>query len=312
MAFLIIIALVFSQAGLAYARGFSGGGRSFGGSSFSRSSGSFSSYRSSSSGWSGSSSSSKSYGSWGGSSSGSSSSRNVPGSYSTSGTSSFNSYGSKTGTAKNSYMQNTYNNQASASNFKTYKQNLNAEQQKVYDSSMNRNYNVGSRLNYNDALNTRNQRISNYDTNPVRVHVNNYYFGGPLSYGSAFVGIWDMWFLMRASNLFWYHHWNDINPYSSYFNTTDFAARQAAVNAMQAQGIAKNTSYLDPNVNPDLQFSKSYVDSHANNIYNTSYRRPSSHPFLTLIFILVFAAILIWFIKKLLKKPVKTRYSSIY
>lgn len=187
---------------------------------------------------------------------------------------------------------------------------MNAEQQKVYDSSMNRNYNVGSRLNYNDALNTRTQRISYFDSTPVRIHVNNYYFGGPLSYGSAFVGIWDLWFLMRASDLFWYNHWNDIYPYRSYFDTNDFAARQAAVMAMQNQGIAKNPSYLDPNVDPDLQFSKVYVDNHMNNIYNVN--RHSANPILTLLVILVFVGMLIFIIKHLLKKPVKPRYSSIY
>ena len=285
---LLIIVLVLSQAQLVLAKGFSGRSRSSSGFSSSSSSKSFSGSNASSTG-----------------------SRGVPGSYSATG-SAFNSSSNKSDTQKKSSIQNTYNKQDSTNSFNAYKQNLNAEQQKAYNYSMNRNYNTGSKLSYNEALNTRTQRISNYDANPVRAHVNNYYFGGPISYGSAFVGIWDLWFLMRASDMFWYQHWNDINPYRSYFNVNDFAAREAAVKATQAQGIAKNSAYLDPNVDPDLQFSKGYVDKHMNSIYNTGYRKSSSHPFLILLFILIFAGILIFIIRRLLKKPVKPRNSSIY
>lgn len=336
VAFFLVIIFISIQSSLVYAKR-SSGGRSFGGysgSSSSRNSSSFSSYsKNSTNNWSSSSSSkSKSFGGWSGSSSSSSKSstkqastpsspkssastqRNTLNSYSAGNTTTYKGSGTKTDTLKSSYMQNYYNKETSKNNYNTYKQSLNTEQQRVYDTTMKNNYNVGNKMNFEDAVNSKSQRISTYNSVPPRVHVNSNYFGGPLSYGSAFVGIWDLWFLLRASDLFWYHHWNDIYPYRNYFDPTSFAAKEAAVKQMESQGIAKDASYLDANVSPDLQFSNDYVKSHLNSIYHTNkYARPNGHPILTFFIIIIIIAVLVFIIRRMLKKkPVESYNSSIY
>ncbi len=350
--FVITLAVIFliSQVSPAFAKGSSGGGRS-GGGSFSRSSGysGSSSSKSSAGSYSGSSSS-KSFGGSSGSSgytgssssnsgsSSSGSSRSVPGSYSSSGSSSGSgsSYSgsssskagsssassvvnSKTDTARNSYMQDYYKKQTSTSNYNTYKQNLNDEQKRVYDSSMNKNYTVNNRINMEDALRTRPERISGYSTRPVIVNINNNYWGGfgsgPFSYGSAFVGPWDLWFLMRASDLFWYHHWLDIYPYRSYFDAVQFAQMEERVRRLEQQNNGvRDPNYLEKGVDYDLQFSNDYQQNHMNNLYYTNkYSNPVSNPFVTFVIIILIVILLIFLIRKVSRpKPKRAFDSRIY
>jgi hypothetical protein len=211
-------------------------------------------------------------------------------------------------------MQEQYKKEISRSSYKAYQQKLNDEQKKVYDSAMNTNYRVNNRMNFEDAMNTRAQRISAFDARPVRTNYNTFYFGGPITYGSAFVGPWDLWFLLRASDLFWYHHWLDIYPYRDYFAPADFAARENAVRAMEAQNIARDESYLDPDTDPDLQFSNDYQQSHLDNIYYTD-RHPATNgsPVTTIIVIVIIASGVVLVIKGLSKpRPRRPSSSNIY
>ncbi|MDP4093265.1 MAG: hypothetical protein Q8920_07875 [Bacillota bacterium] len=275
LAVFLILVFILAQIGTVDARGFSGGrSRSYSShssgyrgsssrsvpksTSKSSSSKSKSSSSSKSSGYSGSSSSKKS--------ASASSSRSMPGSYSTG-----SAKTSSKSTKKSSYMQDYYKQQTSKMNYKSYKQNLNTDQKKVYDSTMNRSYSYNNRMNFEDAMGSRPQRVSSFEySNPVRIHINTFYFGGPLSYGSAFVGPWDLWFLMRASDLFWYHHWLEIMAYQQYFDSVEFAQRQQAIAAMQAQNIQRDPNYVDPNVDYDLQFSNDYEQAHLDSLYYTN------------------------------------------
>lgn len=297
-----------------YSKGYSGSSKSSAGSSSSKSS-------------SGSSSSKSP------SSSSGSSSRSVPGSYSGSSSSSKNqssgsgssasskagssssASSSKVNTAKSSYMQDYYKKEVSTKNYSAYKQTLNSDQKKVYDESMNSTYKVNNRMNMEDALGSRPQRISYFESSrPVRIRINTFYFGGPLSYGSAYVGPWDLWFLMRASDLFWYHHWAQIYPYRDYFEAQQFADMQARISQLEQQNIARDPSYMDPGVDPDLQFSNDYQQNHLDSIYYTNkYPNNAGNPLVTLIIIVVIVILLIIIIRKISRpRRIKPSDSRIY
>lgn len=288
--FLIVLAAVFlfANCGDVYAKGRSFKSGGYSGKSFSRSIGKSSSTK----GYSGSSKSSKSSSSIGslfgssksktnsGSSgyTGSSSTRKAPKSYS-SGSSYTGSSSSKTasaskstkaGTAKSAYMQSTYKKQVSQNNYSAYKQKLNTEQKKVYEDSFNKSYRMNNRMDFDYAMRTRPQRISVFGARPVFINVNPVYFGSPFSYGHAFVGAWDLWFLMRASEMFWFHHWHDIHPYRNYFEAQRFAELERRVKELEQQGVVRDPEYMDPDVDPDLQLSSEYQEKHLDNVYYTA------------------------------------------
>lgn len=323
--FLLTAIFLFSQITVVDAKG--SRGRGFSGGSFKSSSGFFGSSKSKSSGgfFSGSSSSSnKSKGFFGSSkkssSSSGSSSRGLPGSYSTSSSakskSSFFSSSKSTGNSKkSSYMQDTYKKQASGSSFKTYKQNLNSQQKSTYDKTMNTNYRVNDRLNFEDAMRTRSQRINSFNTRPIFTNMNRGYFGGSFGYGSAAIGPWDMFFLMTATNLFWYHHWNDISQYRDHFSQADFARMEERVKELEKENKGvRDPNYLEPGVDPDLQFSSEYQQKHLDNIYYTDkYSKPSVNPFAVIVIILIIGVVLVIILKKVSRpKPKKTFHSRIY
>ncbi|MCX8128746.1 MAG: hypothetical protein N3I35_01445 [Clostridia bacterium] len=320
--FLLAVVFLFSQVTVVEARG--SRGRSFGGGFSKSSSGYFGSSKSKSSGGlfskksSGSSKSSSGYtgSSKKNSSSSGDSSRSTPGSYSTgSNTKSKNSFFSGSKSKKSSYMQDTYNKQASSSKFNSYKQNLNSEQKRVYDSTMNTNYRVKDRMSFEDAMQSRPTRINNFNKRPIFINVNRGYFGGPMGYGSAFIGPWDMFFLMTASHMFWYHHWNEIRPYRDHFNQAEFDRLEARVKELEREnnGI-RDPNYMEPGIDPDLQFSKEYQQKHLDNIYYTNkYSQPATNPFAIILVILVIAIVLIIILKKVSRpKPKKTYHSRLY
>ncbi len=317
--FAIVLILVFiftSTAGIyAKARSF-GGGRSFSKSysrsykGSSKSGGLFSSSKAKSS--SSKSSSSKSF------SSKSSGSRSIPGtskSYSGSSSSGSKSFATKSASKKYSYMQDTYKKQVSGKNFNTYKQKLNAEQQKVYNDSIKRDFGTGSRrMGFEEAMKSRASRINSFGRRPVFVNVNTGMFGSPFSYGYAFVGPWDLWFLMRASEMFWFHHWLEIAPYKSYFNQQEYEKLEKRVEELEKQGVQRDPNYIDPDTDSDLQFSQQYQEENVDKIYYTDkYSTNSAGSGTAVVIIIVSAVVLVIVIRKLSKpKPKKSHYSRIY
>jgi hypothetical protein len=286
--FLLAAVLLVSSCSNVYAKGGSFKSGGFSGKSFSRSIGKSSSTK----GYSGSSKSSKSGSSIGslfGSSksksssdssgySGSSSTRKAPGSYSSgssytgssSSKSAASSKSSKASTMKSSYMQDTYKKQVSQNNYSTYKQKLNTEQKKVYEDSFSKSYRMNNRMDFDYAMRSRPQRINMFGARPLFINVNPVYFGSPFSYGHAFVGAWDLWFLMRASEMFWFHHWNEISPYRDYFEAQRYAELEKRVKELEQQGTVRDPEYMDPDVDPDLQLSSEYQDKNLDNIYYTN------------------------------------------
>lgn len=313
-AIMLILVFVFtSTAGVcAKSRSF-GGKRSFS-KSFSRS------YKSSSksSGLFGSSKSKSSSSKSSSSSSSKSSARSIPGtskSYSSSSGSSARSFSSKSSAKKYSYMQDTYKKQVSEKNFNKYKQKLNAEQQKVYNDSMKRTYQTSSRrMGFEDAMKSRTSRINSFGKRPIFMNVNTGMFSSPFSYGYAFVGPWDLWFLMRASEMFWYHHWLEIAPYKDYFNQEEYEKLEKRVEELEKQGVQRDPNYVEPDTDLDLQFSQQYQEENVDKIYYTDkYSTNSASSGVSVTLIIVSGVALIIVIRKLSKpKPKKSHYSRIY
>ncbi len=299
-----------SYKGSSKSSGFFGSSKSKSSSSSSKSSGLFNS-KSSSSKSSGSVSSNNSNSA----SSKSSNSRSIPGSSKSYSGSSTKSFSSKSASKKYSYMQDTYKKQVSGKNFNTYKQKLNTDQQKVYDSSMNRSYGTSSRrMNFEDAMNTRTSRINSFGKRPVYININTGMFGSPFSYGYAYVGPWDLWFLMRASDMFWFHHWNEISPYRSYFDQQQYQQLEQRVQALESQGIQRDPEYLDPDVDPDLQLSQQYQEQNVDKVYYTDKNSTNSASTgVVVVIVIVTAVALVIVIRKLSKpKPQNPHYSRIY
>lgn len=209
-------------------------------------------------------------------------------------------------------MSDAYKKQASSTNYSNYKSKLNDEQKKTYDSTMNTNYYNGSKMNFEDAARTRTTRMNDYNTRPVRINISTYHFGGPFSYGTAFAGPWDLWFLMRASDMFWYHHWTEIYPYRDYFEAAQFAQMESRIRALEAQNLARDTNYMEPGVEPDLAFSSDYQEKNVDKLYYTNkYSKPVQSPakyFIPILLISVGLILIIYTLSR--RKPQKPGRNS--
>ena len=118
------------------------------------------------------------------------------------------------------------------------------------------------------AVRSRPLRAGNYYTSSRRRHMGlnrSYYrpyFWGPYGYpmwGYRRLGMWDLAFLLTASHLFWHHHWNEMRHYRTYFDRQKWTQMEARVKALEAKGVKRDPNYLDPNLAPDLQFSKQFA-----------------------------------------------------
>lgn len=318
IAVVLIFIFVFTSTIGIYAKG----ARSFGGSrsfskSFSSKSFSTKSYSSKSGGLFGSSKS-KTGSLFGSSKSKSSSSRSIPGGNSYSGNTKSSTaakgFSSKASSKKYSYMQDSYKKQVSGKNFNTYKQKLNAQQQKVYNDTIKRDYGVGSRrMNFENAMNTRTSRVNTFSRRPVFMNVNTGIFSSPFSYGYAYVGAWDLWFLMRASEMFWFHHWYEISPYKSYFNQQEYEKLEKRVGELEKQGVQRDPNYMDPDVDPDLQLSQQYQEQNIDKVYYTEKYPAGTGATAAVVLIVVVSVTLVIVIKKVSKpKRKKSHYSRIY
>jgi hypothetical protein len=212
-------------------------------------------------------------------------------------------------------MSDTYKSQVSSKNYNAYKQKLNTDQQKVYNDSMRRSYgNSSRRMNFENAMNTRSSRINVFNSRPIYINVNHGMFGSPFSYGYAYVGPWDLWFLMRASDMFWFHHWNEISPYRSYFDDAQYRSLEARVRQLEQQGTQRDPNYLDPNVDPDLQLSQQYQEQNPDKVYYTDKHATNSTSAGTVVILVIVTSVVLIIVIRKLSKPKKKKpnYSRIY
>jgi hypothetical protein len=328
LAILLIFAFVFTSSIGVYAKGarsFGGGRsitRSFSVKSAAKSYGSRSSSKSYSS-----RSSSKSFSLFGSSKSKSSStksssskgssSRSIPGSKSYAGSSgkkaNTSGFSAKTASKKNSYMQDTYKSQVSGKNFNTYKQKLNSQQKKVYDDTIKKDFGTSTRrMNFEDAIKTRASRINVFNSRrPVFINVNTGMFGSPFSYGYAYVGPWDLWFLMRASELFWFHHWNEISPYRNYFDQQQYQRLEQRVHELEQQGVQRDPNYLEEDVDPDLQLSQQYQEQNVDKVYYTDkYPTHSGAGTATAVVVIILSSVILVIVIRSMSRPKRRKAHS--
>lgn len=125
---------------------------------------------------------------------------------------------------------------------------------------------------------TRSQRASamrQRHSRPTTVINNRFYGGrgwGTWGPGMYSVGVWDLFFLSTVSHMFWYHHWHDPGiqralRQENLLQDQELARLEAKVKALEAKGIARDPNYLPAEVDPDLAYSKTYVDKAQTEFY---------------------------------------------
>jgi len=212
----------------------------------------------------------------------------------------------KTDSAEILYMTEYFNTYLLDTSYYRYKQNLDDEQKSILESSLRKSYNIGKKMNLEDALETRPKRIQEYNKKAVKINVNTYHFKSTLSYGAASVGPWDLWFLTRASDMFWYHHWDEIYAYRSYFNAHEFAEMESKIKNIEAQGIARDPKYTEPSVDCDLQLSDDYIKLNINEVYYTNkFKKPLQNFFAAISFMICITVFLALVLKFILQSKVK-------
>ncbi len=202
---------------------------------------------------------------------------------------------SKTDLQKASYMLDFYNKNTLKVAYNIYKQELTPLQVESYTTGLSTPYTIALMASLETSVANKPARIAAYDTFPARIRLNYTIFSGPFSYGSAYAGPWDLWFLLRASDIFWHNHWDEILPYKEYFNQDDFMKRDAAIKEIRLKGATPDTFALEPNVDADLQFSEEYIQKNIDRIYFTlKFIEPAGSPFTTLftIFLVILALVL--------------------
>lgn len=114
--------------------------------------------------------------------------------------------------------------------------------------------------------------------------------------------------------MFWYQHWLEISPYKSYFNQQEYEKLEKRVDELEKQGVKRDPNYIDPDTDPDLQFSQQYQEQNIDKVYYTdkySTNTGSSGAVVVMIFITAVGLIIV--IRKLSKpKKKRTHYSRIY
>lgn len=78
--------------------------------------------------------------------------------------------------------------------------------------------------------------------------------------GYAFNDPFNHALIWTFSNLWWYHHWNEVDK-SMYANDIRMKQLEAEVAAMQAKGIPKNTAYQDSGMDQAVTYSDGYLDA---------------------------------------------------
>ncbi len=87
------------------------------------------------------------------------------------------------------------------------------------------------------------------------------YYSAP-SFG---VGVWDLYFLSHAAtDLFWYHHWQDEAIQRALYTDhvmqdAELARLEESVRALEAQGVARDPSYLPEGIAPQDAYTDEYL-----------------------------------------------------
>ena len=129
------------------------------------------------------------------------------------------------------------------------------------------------------APGARSKRADSYGSRYSRptTIINNRYYGGrgwgTWGWGMYGVGMWDMFFLSTASHMFWHHHWHDRRLRRALYEENllekeELGKLEARVKELEAQGVKRDPNYLPDDVDPDLAYSKEYVEQHPDEFYS--------------------------------------------
>lgn len=93
-----------------------------------------------------------------------------------------------------------------------------------------------------------------------RWHFRDRYYG----YQGYQVGIWDLYFLSHASDLFWYHHWQEPALQSALYEDrvlqdAELTRLESRIHAMEAEQIARDPDYLPDGIAPYDAYSDEYL-----------------------------------------------------
>lgn len=111
----------------------------------------------------------------------------------------------------------------------------------------------------------RSSRKSRWRSSPTyRYRFRSRYYDTYTPYSS--VGIWDVYFLSQASDLFWYHHWNDASIQRALYQDrvlqdAELARLEAKIRSLETQNIVRDMSYIPEGIEPQDMYSEAYIQS---------------------------------------------------
>lgn len=124
----------------------------------------------------------------------------------------------------------------------------------------------------------RNARAATYGqrfSRPVTMMNPRFYGGrawGSWGYGMYSVGLWDVFFLSTVSRMFWYHRWHDPGIQRALYQENllqkeELEKVEKRVAELEAQGLKRDPEYLPEDADPDLAYSREYVEKHPDEFY---------------------------------------------
>jgi hypothetical protein len=93
-----------------------------------------------------------------------------------------------------------------------------------------------------------------------------------MGWGYRSVGMWDLFFLSSVSNMFWYHRWHDPGIQRALYKENmlqkdELQRLETKVKELETQGVTRDPNYLPKDVDPDIAYSKDYVEKHKTEFY---------------------------------------------
>ena len=122
-----------------------------------------------------------------------------------------------------------------------------------------------------------------------------------MGWGYRSVGIWDLFFLTSVSRMFWYHHWHDPGIQRALYKENmlqkeELAALETRVKELEAEGVPRDPKYLPDGVDPDIAYSKEYVESNTDEFYADVEEPEESEGGFLSIFSFLFMMASIWYL----------------
>ena len=105
---------------------------------------------------------------------------------------------------------------------------------------------------------------------------NRHYYGGVgwggFGWGMRSIGVWDLFFLSSVNHMFWHHHWHEPAIQRALYKDNllqdeELKKLEKRVKELEAEGVKRDPNYLPEDVDPDLAYSKEYVNKNPDEFY---------------------------------------------